>query len=156
MAIEFEHKGQQWKADTPEEAIKLREQLEQKDQGHTTRMSPWTLATIWDLLKGVGPMQNALLEVMATKLWITSTELIEQLGLESELSLAGILSGLSKQLRAMGIMTYSLYQIKTEWNGKKKLRSFMLAHEFKVIAELNGWPHDWKGPKEDEGGAVRL
>ena len=156
MAIEFEHKGQKWKTDTPEEAIKLREQLEQKDQGHSTRMSPWTLGTIMDLLKGVGPMQNALLEVMATKLWITSAELIEELGLESELSLAGVLSGLSKQLRAMGIMTHSLYQIKTDWNGKNKVRSFMLAQEFKMIAELHGWPQDWKGPKEEEEGTIRL
>ncbi len=151
MAIKFEHKGVKWETDTPEEAIKLQERLEQRDQGHTTRMSPWTLGTIWDLLKGVGETQNNLLEVMATKLWITSAELIEQLGLESELSLAGVLSGLSKQLRAMGLMPSSLYQIKTDWNGKKKVRSFMLAPDFKAVAEANGWPHDWKGPKEDDG-----
>ena len=80
MAIKFEHKGVKWETDTAEEAIKLQEQLEERDQGHATRMSPWALGTIWDLLKGVGEAQNALLEVMATKLWITSTELIEQLG----------------------------------------------------------------------------
>jgi len=152
MAIEFEHKGQIWKADTPQEAIELREKLEERNRGHTTRMSPWTLYTVYELLKGVGDAQNALLEAMAGKMWITSTELIEQLGLPSELSLAGVLSGLSKQLKAMGLMTSSLFQINTSWNGKRKVRSFMLAPDFKAVAELNGWPQEWKSPKGDEEG----
>jgi len=149
VAIEFFHRGKRWRTDTPEEAIKLREELEQREQDFVPPIiSPWTLDTVVDLLKGIGDTQLQLLKVMAIRGRVTSSSLIQEIGIDSEESLAGFLSGLSKQLRAMGLRPFQLFQIDTLWTGKTKIRTFTLTADFKYAASLVGWPDEWNFPSD--------
>jgi hypothetical protein len=153
MGIEFKHRGRVWRADTVEEAIKLRTRLEAEDQAafdageelpyDLDDTAKWTHDTITDLLRGAGPLQRRFLKVLAQEDEITSDKLLEKLSLDSMVSLAGVLSGLSKQLKKLGIKTWELYTVKVEWSGKTKTRSFSLVKQFEWSAAELGWPDKW-------------
>lgn len=70
--------------------------------------------------------------------------MLKTLGLKSEESLAGVLSGLSKQLKKLGIPVAELYAVRVEWTGKSKKRFFWLTREFRSAAEELGWPDKWE------------
>lgn len=154
MAIEFKHRGRVWRADTVEEAVKLRARLEAEDQAAFDageelpydldyEAVKWTHDTITDLLKGAGALQRRFLKVLAEQDEITSDKLLKKLSLDSEVSLAGVLSGLSKQLKKLGIKTWELYTVKVQWSGKTKTRSFSLVKQFEWAAAELGWPDKW-------------
>lgn len=153
VAIEFTHRGKRWRADTVEEAMRLREKLETEDarraaadpefaKSITREGTLWTEDRVLDLLNGIGLTQRRFLEALAYKA-IDARDMEKTLGLDSQVALAGVLSGLSKQLRSMGIAPVSLYLVDTSWHGKKKERTFSLARGFKVVARDMGWPNDW-------------
>ena len=154
MAIEFKHRGRVWRTDTVEEAVKLRARLEVDDQlafelgqdlpyDLDNAVVKWTHDTITDLLRGAGPLQRRFLKVLAEEGEITSDKLLKELSLDSEVSLAGVLSGLSKQLKKLGFKTWELYTVKVRWSGKSKTRSFSLVKEFELVAAELGWPDKW-------------
>lgn len=154
MAIEFSHRGRKWRADTPKEAKALREMLEADDRAawesgeelpydFDLEPSPWTHDTITDLLNGAGPLQRKFLKALAEENNMLSTNLIVKLSIDSEIALAGVLSGLSKQLKKLGIKPWSLYTVRVEWSGKSKTRRFSLVDQFKMTAAELGWPDNW-------------
>ena len=152
MAIKFKYGGRMWGADTPDEAIRLREELEARDAAaldagqepdHLTE-AVWTPDKVKDLLDGVGRQQQLFLKVLFDKHSATSTEIIKQLELKSEEAFAGVLSGLSKQLGKLGIKPWYLYAVHVTWDGKGKTRSFQLTSNFRWIAQQLGWPEDWQ------------
>jgi len=165
MAIEFTHRGKRWRADTAKEAMELRQKLEHEDflyaqanpdfkEQLIREQTLWTLDKFWELVNSIGDAQKRFLETLARKDRVTSIEMAEALRLDSQIALAGVVSGLSKQLRGMGFSPTVLYKVDTQWHKKKKERTFSLLPGFKSAAEDAGWPDDWKNKPRKETDAA--
>src|ERR1700747_2447668 len=101
MAIEFEHRGRKWKADTPEEAIRLRRELEQIDaeeeqfgeldlRGEYDEQlrieTVWTPDIFWTFIENIGRQQiEAVKALVENPRGITSGQLAERLKLPNEM-----------------------------------------------------------------------
>lgn len=160
MSIKFTHRGREWKADTIEEALALRHTLEERDSydeqarvhhGFDTGDEEyiWTPDLVTELVETVGDLQLLMIRILYDKKSLTSAELVAQLGLDSEVALAGVLSGLSKRLKKMGMVPNHLYTVFVSWDGKAKSRTFRLNWQFRLAAESLDWPQSWV--KEWEG-----
>jgi hypothetical protein len=147
LAIQFFHRGKRWKADTPEEAIRLRRQLEVEDM---RKVGPsdsrvdglgglWTPDVFATFLQTIGEQQKTAVLLMAQNAGIGSAELAKRLNLGSQTALAGVISGLSKQLKTLDLGLDNLYTVKTKWKGKKKEELFFLRESFRQAAEEAGW-----------------
>jgi hypothetical protein len=157
MAIEFKHGGRVWRADTPAEAIALRRRLEAEDQQavemgeepdwRTERI--WTPDVVMELLQSVGPQQELFLHALYEHPELTSENAIKYLSLDSDLAFAGVLSGLSKQLKKLGLKPWELYSTQVQWKGKGKSRAFCLLGNFRMAAHELGWPENWKTGKAE-------
>jgi hypothetical protein len=151
MAIEFKHGGRTWRADTVEEAISLRRRLESEDRAaieegeepDTITEQVWTPDNVMELLRALGNQQKMFLSIMFEGGTVTSDTAMAKLHLGSDLALAGVLSGLSKQLKKLGIKPWDLYTTQVAWAGKEKARSFSLSNGFRWIATTLGWPEKW-------------
>jgi hypothetical protein len=151
MAIEFKHGGRMWRADTAKEAITLRRQLETDDEAALQHGEEpdwitepvWTPDSIMELLRGLGQQQKMFLKVLCERQVVKSEQVIDLLPVKSEVSLAGVLSGLSKQLKKLGFKPWDLYAVTVEWTGKDKTRSFRLVGNFRWAANEIGWPEKW-------------
>jgi len=153
--IEFKHNGRIWKTDTVDEAIALRRKLEDRDRAmweageeiptwEEERKQVWSPDSVTELLKNIGHQQGVFLRKLADGNSVASEEMLKVLGLKSEVSFAGVLSGLSKQLKKLAIPVSELYVVRVEWTGKTKKRSFSLTREFRDAAEELGWPDKWE------------
>jgi hypothetical protein len=147
LAIQFFHRGKRWKTDTPEEAVRLRQQLEVEDMrkvgptdscidGLVGLWTPEVFATFWQT---IGDQQKATVSLMAEHAGIGSAELAKRLKLDSQTALAGVISGLSKQLKTLDLELDNLYTIKTKWSGRKKEELFFLRESFRQAAEEAVW-----------------
>jgi hypothetical protein len=155
MAIEFEHRGRKYRADTAKEAAELQFELERHDAmfgtygGDSKRV--WTADLAMDLLNGIGDAQKNLIAALTHQPFsrsMHSDNLAKSIGLDSEMALAGVVSGLSKQLRKMSIAPTDLYKVTVEWKAKGKVRTFHLSEDFaNALAEL-GWPDTWEAAKK--------
>jgi hypothetical protein len=147
LAIQFFHRGKRWKADTPEEAIRLRQQLEVEDilkvgpsdSGIDGLGGLWIPEVFATFLQTIGEKQKAAVSLMAEHAGIGSAKLAKRLKLDSQTALAGVISGLSKQLKTLDLELDNLYMVKTKWNGKKKEELFFLRESFRQAAEKAGW-----------------
>lgn len=156
MAIEFKHAGRTWRADTPEEAIALRRQLEEADDFSAWLENPvdslpksaWTHDAVMELLQALGPQQQSFLRTLLELGKLTSDEIRRALHLESEIALAGVISGLSKQAKKAGFAPSDLYSVSVSWSGKDKTRTFELSEQFGRAAEELGWPKAWRQDKK--------
>lgn len=151
MAIEFKHNGRLWRADTVDEAVALREKLEAHDQAeydageelpYESGHQVWTPDIVEDLLKNAGTLQSRFLRVLSEDR-IKSEDLVIRLGLDSEIALAGVLSGLSKLVKKLGVKPSDVYRVDVSWKGKNKTRYFTLASGFEWAAGELGWPEKW-------------
>jgi hypothetical protein len=153
LSVKFVHNGRKWEVDTPEEAISLRKQLELEDirrraadpdldDWYVRQESAWTPDVFWNFIQEIHFNQKQVLLAIWEKSGITSTKLAEKLKLRDEMSLAGVLSGLSKQLKKLEMKPSDLYQVHTEWEGKNKSRAFYLQRAFCLAAEEVGWPEE--------------
>jgi hypothetical protein len=156
MAIDFEHGGTKYHVDTVAEAAELQHKLKQHDalygsyRGESTQ-KVWGADLAMDLLNGIGELQKKFLAALSSRAELSSSTLVESIGIESEIALAGVVSGLSKQLRKMSINPTSLYSVEVIWKGKGKTRFFRLSSDFRdALIEL-GWPEAWQtGKGQDE------
>ncbi len=152
MAIEFEHAGKTYRVDTVEEAVALRYRLEQHDVMHgsySEQQRVWTPDLVMDLLNGVGELQKKFLSVLCQgECGYRSETIAENMGLDSEVALAGVVSGLSKQLRKMSIRTADVYRVDVHWNGKNKVRSFAVSPDFQDAVTELGFPDAWEKAKK--------
>jgi hypothetical protein len=163
MAIEFKHRGRTWRADTVAEAIELRRQLDDTDEidalkGGTEFDSEdadvWTPDTVTGMLENLGDAQLRFIRLLASDdRQITSKEIVQKLKLDSEVAFAGVLSGLSKQLKHIGLKPQQLYWVVVAWTGKTKTRSFALFDRFKAVANEIGWPDHWPAMKGAQNAA---
>jgi len=152
VAIEFVHRGKKWRADTPEEAVRLRQQLDIADEmENATAVFPddllrsesvWTPDVFWDFVHSVGTQQRTVIETLLQRESVSSSELTKRLELESELALGGIISGLSKQLKRFELKPMDLYAVHTDWSGGERIRRFFVQRSFKLAAEEVGWPQE--------------
>lgn len=157
MAIEFKHRGRTWRADTVAEAIELRRQLDEADEFDalnggtdldTEDAEVWTPDVVNGMLDGLGDLQLRFIRLLFLEdRQLTSGEIIKKLKLDSEVSFAGVLSGLSKQLKRVGLKPHQLYWVVVSWSGKTKTRSFALFDSFKNVAIQIGWPDHWLSEK---------
>ena len=147
LAVQFFHRGKRWKTDTPEEAIRLRQQLEVEDMRKGASNDSWTdgrgrlwtpelFATFWQT---IGDQQRAAVSLMAEHAGIGSADLAKRLKLDRQTALAGVISGLSKQLRTLDLALGDLYTVKTKWIVRKKEELFFLHESFRRAAEEAGW-----------------
>lgn len=148
VAIEFEHRGKKYRADTAKEAIDLQRLLEKQefDQG-AQPIRHWPVDTALEFLESLGEKQRTFLSVLADGSSVESETVIHILGLDSEIALAGVLSGLSKQAKKMNINPHNIYFVEVSWSGKTKTRHFRMMRDFlEAITELN-WPEAWEKSK---------
>lgn len=150
MAIRFQFNDETWEADTIEEALALRAKLE-----YAVRFPPdplkqmdkadrfWTPDRFMTVIGEVGSYQLQFLKAIAHQKGITSDRLRKHLGLDSEVALAGVISGLSKQLKQIGVELRQVIWIDVKWSGKKKTRSFALDDFFGGTGAELGWPDSW-------------
>jgi hypothetical protein len=158
MAIEFKHNGRIWRCDTAEEAIGLRNQLEQDDEAeYASGGDPsiieevvWTADIFTELLNGSGTLQKKLLKFLYEKtdssfghVGVDSAEIVKALKIDSEEALAGVLSGLSKNLKRIGRQPSELYSVDVQWLKDGKVRKFRLKQGFRWAATQLGWPEKW-------------
>jgi hypothetical protein len=152
MAIEFTYRGRTWRADTPEEAIALRRQLEKAEDFTDWLENPvdplpkstWTHDAVMELLQTMGVQQHLFLRELIKKGKLTSDQVRRALHLDSEVALAGVISGLSKQAKKAGFAPSDLYSVAVSWSGKDKTRTFELEPQFESTAKELGWPDDWE------------
>ncbi len=155
MAIEFEHKGVKYRADTVQEAVSLQASLKQYDtmfdsDGPQTAPHVWTADLAMELLDNTGELQKKFLATLSSGTSLSSGSLAEMIGVESEIALAGVISGLSKQLRKMSINSNSIYSVDVVWKGKGKTRFFKLSSDFhNALVEL-GWPEAWQTERKEQ------
>jgi hypothetical protein len=147
LAIQFFHRGKRWKTDTPEEAICLRQQLEAEDMRNVVPNDSrtcgpsgvWTPEVFASFLQTIGERQKAAVSLMAQHAGIGSAELAKRLNLESQVALAGVISGLSKQLKTLDLELGDLYTVKTKWTVRKKEELFFLRESFRRAADEARW-----------------
>jgi hypothetical protein len=153
MAIEFKHRGKLYRADTPKEAAELRSLLEKQDADsgiHRAHSKFWTADQATELLNGLGGTQKRLLAILADGGSIESGVIVKALGLDSEIALAGVLSGLSKQVRKLEVNPHNLYSVEVEWEGRDKVRYFRIKEDFWRALNEIGWPEVWEGKKKSK------
>ncbi len=145
------HNGSMWRADTEDEAIRLRKKLEDRDvlaaemgeEPDALSENIWTPDMAMELLKNAGDRQKRFLRMLYDDGTVTSDKAIKKLSLDSEMAFAGVLSGLSKQLKKLGVKPWNLYSTQVEWTAKVKNRSFSMSQDFRWIATEIGWPERW-------------
>ena len=153
LAIRFIHRGKKWEADSPEEAVRLRRELEDWDQADAEEgrgsqqdvrdESPWTPDTFWNFVHSIGSHQRKLVVSMLEKRNMWAHHLAEDIGIE-ESALGGVLSGLSKQLKQLELRPSDLYSVHTDWTNNERKRLFHLQPAFRLAAEEVGWPEERK------------
>jgi hypothetical protein len=155
LAIKFIHRGKKWEADTPQEAVRLRRELEAWDEADAEEgvgmsaqevraESVWTPDTFWNFVNDIGYQQKkAVIALLQNHGSITATALAEETGIE-EGALGGVLSGLSKQLKQLELKPYDLYRVHTDWRNGERKRLFFLQYAFRLAAEEVGWPEERK------------
>jgi hypothetical protein len=151
MAVEFKHRGKTYRADTPKEAVELRALLEKQDADsgiHRAHSRFWTADQASELLDHLGELQKRLLAAISNGTSVPSDTLRRTLKLDSEIALAGVLSGLSKQVRKLEINPHDLYSVEVEWDGRDKVRYFRIKEDFSSALSEIGWPEDWKDEKQ--------
>jgi len=154
MAIEFYHRGKKWRADTPEEAIALREKLEAEDRKEARLGTPfsaeallseqtkWTPDRFHELVESIGPMQKRLLAVLllAREHSISAEAARKGTGVGSLMALAGVQSKLARQVRALGLEPSDVYQVQIDWMDGERKRYFTVDKGFRLVAHDDGWP----------------
>lgn len=150
VAIEFSYRGTTWRADTPEEAVRLRNELQRNDtvsvpehESIDLAAEYWTPDRFMDVIEGIGDLQLQFLAAIRSKSGITSKELVSALAINSEVALAGVISGISKQLKKLHIEPSKVFVIRVDWSGKTKNRTFILDDFFVAAAIEQNWPDAW-------------
>ncbi|MDR3719074.1 MAG: helix-turn-helix domain-containing protein [Bryobacteraceae bacterium] len=158
MAIEFEHKGETYRVDTVAEMREVKAELERMDRDPERQfvdrvLDFWTPTRFMGVMMGLHDSQRNLLLAIYRHPNLTGRELTAALGLDSEFALAGVISGLSKQLEPLKVDLEQVLTIKVKWTGKSKTRRFMLEDFFVSAGVMQGWPEAWGGSMKDVKGA---
>ncbi|MFZ0820305.1 MAG: hypothetical protein WAM91_09565 [Candidatus Acidiferrales bacterium] len=152
LAIKFSHRGKRFEVDTPEEATRLLQHLEEEDrneveQGDMTRedllreKTKWTADRFVDLVQHIGIAQKTFLAALLDSSGGVRAEIVaRKVGAPSSMVLAGIQSGLAKQVRAIGLEPIDLYRVHITWTEGERKRFLTLDEGFRLAAEDSDWP----------------
>jgi hypothetical protein len=148
VAIEFEHRGKKYRADTAKEAAELQRLLDKQDMDQGAQpIRYWPADAALEFLESLGDLQKKFLAVLSEGASVPSETIIRALGLDSEIALAGVISGLSKQAKKANVNPHNIYFVNVEWTGKTKERYFRMMNDFReALVELN-WPDAWEQKK---------
>lgn len=149
VAIEFEHHGKKYRADTAKEAADLQRLLDKQDLDQGAQpIRHWPADVALEFLENLGELQQRFLAVLSQGASVQSEMVVRALGLDSEIALAGVISGLSKQAKKANVNPHNIYFVDVEWTGKTKQRYFRMMNDFReALLELN-WPDAWEGKKK--------
>jgi hypothetical protein len=161
VAIRFSYLGERYEADSPEEAIKLREQLRRADllsakgDRHLAKRlaeaeTGWNEEKFWSVINAIGKEQTKMLVALFHGAKLNADDLAKAIGTKSSVSLGGILSGFSKQLEAIKIKPSDIFLVETYWRGKKRTRWFRLNEGFERFAKTRLWKFHYLIEKEVE------
>lgn len=164
MAIEFEFRGEWYRVDTPQEVVALKKYLRAHPQEPQDSSSDsyaglpahgkWTSDRFTLLMESIGFLQKkflaALLSVphpidagMVSRLVpppVLENRRWKKVRFDPLLFLAGIQSGLARQVRALGLDPCDLYQVHISWRDDRRTRYFTLDPGFRFAAKDQGWP----------------
>ena len=168
MAIRFTENGREYVADTPEEVLRLRQLFDSSarefkkdgiDDPSKRQSRGWTKEKCRTLLNSLGEQQKRLLICIQLRATINMHEMAQALQLPSQEALAGVVSGLSKQLEKIGTRPAQVFFVETRWVGKKKERWFSLVPGFaEATSNLKSITEDVKLAKlfQEMGARPRL
>ena len=164
MAIEFEFRGEWYRVDTPQEVVALKKYLRAHPQQQQDPSSDsyaglpahgkWTSDRFTLLMESIGFLQKkflaALLSVphpidagMVSRLVpppVLENRRWKKVRFDPLLFLAGIQSGLARQVRVLGLDPCDLYQVHISWRDDRRTRYFTLDPGFRFAAKDQGWP----------------
>jgi hypothetical protein len=162
MAIKFKYRGELFIADTPEEAVRMRALLKKQDeQGERDRFAKgvmdnirekyreaeiqaaelqWTPALFRRFIERLGRPQQTALSVLVTRHYMEDEELREALNVPDNQTLAGVLSGISKQATSIGIPFRAIFTFQNFRNGGKRRSTYAITNNFLEIATEMNWP----------------
>jgi hypothetical protein len=168
MAIKFKYHGEQFTADTPEEAAKLLSILKEQDAAQAREQAlkkamrrlegtgslrnslegfaesiqnPWTLGIFNDFVGRLGARQKAVLSFLVARREATDEELRNTIGIASNQALAGVLSGISKQAAALGVPARTIFRFQNLRNAEGRRNIYTIADEFLETATHMSWPY---------------
>jgi hypothetical protein len=164
MAITFEHGGDTYKADTPEEAATLIAFLDKRASAIARRRqldsafskaflshprvnldvaehnNPWTPVTFSRFIERLGIPQQTALGALIMRRIVEDEQLRNVVGAKNNQALAGILSGISKQSLAVGVSPRAIFTFSNLRSGGKRKSTYEVADEFRQIAREMDWP----------------
>jgi hypothetical protein len=164
MAIDFEFRGEWYRVDTPQEVVELKKYLRTHAQEVESSSSDfyagvpaqgkWTRDRFTLLVEKIGYFQKKFLAALLSvahpidantvsrflPIPVRENKRRRKAGWESLLFLAGIQSGLARQVRALGLEPCDLYQVHISWRDDRRTRYFTLDPGFRFAAEEQGWP----------------
>jgi hypothetical protein len=156
VAIRFKHRGQEYEADTPDEAIRLREILQKYDQEEVENgnisegesiydTTKWSEDRFLSMTQNIGIAQQKFMAVLldSPRGPVNVDTIAKKLGVNSAMALAGVQSGLAKQLRAIGLEPIDLYRVEISWADNERNRFLTLNEGFRLAALDCGWPPDY-------------
>lgn len=106
----------------------------------TLKHTSWTPDRFVSLVENIGSLQKQFLRALIdAEHGIEADEVRRRLKLPSLMALAGVQSGLVKQVRALGLEPYNLYQVHISWADNERTRYFTLDDGFRLVAQQEGW-----------------
>jgi hypothetical protein len=163
VMIRIRHEGVEIECDTVEEAEGVLKHIREEgaktmkyevpglmadDQDIGSLITGWTEVSRWKaesfhkFIESVGESQETALRMLVREKRVSDAELREELGVESNQQLAGILSGISKQAAALGIPARAVFTIENEFKSGRLSKSYIVARDFLEITKEMNWPID--------------
>jgi hypothetical protein len=151
MTIRFTLDRTRYEVDTPEEAQQLRELFEKQlaeralagdhvaKKHFFQKRFGWTEEKFWQVVEPLKTQQIAFLQHLVYHKMVYAEDMQRFLGLKSQVALAGVVTGITTQLRKLGVKPSDLYRVETYWNGKKKRRFFVPTDGFDLMADEADW-----------------
>jgi hypothetical protein len=102
---------------------------------------PWTAIKLDQFLERLGPDQKTILRILVEQTRANAEDLRTAVNVDSNKSLAGVLSGISKQAAAMGIDAREVFGIENRRRSGVLSKSFLVADNFQRVARSADWPH---------------
>lgn len=162
MAIRIQHGDLTYLADTPEEAAKLGALLKLTDaRGHrsveeldgqhagiiaemaaaaATDQFEWTPELFGQYMDRLGEPQKAVLALIVEGRSVSDRFLREMLNISGNQSLAGTLSGISKQAAALSIPPRAVFTFENRRKAGKRQSVYYIADGFRKITGEMEWP----------------
>jgi hypothetical protein len=157
--IKFRFADMQFECDTADEAAELLKRLQVEEEKKLrraqrspmanliadlagwdeTHTSPWNRTSFWTFLESLGEPQKRVLTLLVQKRRVTDEELREVLQVESNMQLAGILSGISKQAGAHNLPARAIFTIENERKSGQVTKTYVVALDFLRIATEMNW-----------------